>query len=465
MTNAIGGEIQRIGSTAVEISYPPGSKIGIHTIATALVNLGSTVRPVPLEAYKIDNEIVTYFPIGDTDGLTLDSSVETENKPFEIRVGPEIIGRVFNVHGEPIDGKGPVNTTETRPILHPSPKFTEIETKRQFVATGIKPIDLFIPTFTGSKMVIIGGAGVGKTVTLLELLLVNSRRGGGRNVIAGVGERTREGAELLREMTESGALKDSLMVFGQMNEPPGVRLRAAYTALTMAEYLRDKGNNINFIIDNVFRLLMSSQQVRAGLGQPMSAGGYPAGMDTEMGGFQERIVSTKSGASINSFQAFYVPADDPLDPAVVAMWPHTDGMMVLDRDIFADGIFPAIDPLRSKSRALDPRIIGEEHYRLATLAKKVLERESALKDTITILGVDNLPNEGDRIIVQRAWRLRRFFSQPMFAAEHFTHTPGKFVPLKDTLDGVRRILDGEADDIPMDNLRMIGAFDEALIKT
>jgi len=453
------GSIQRLRNNTATIAFPIGQEPHIGSVIYA--KEGDTKTPLPLEVFTVEKGNVSCFSLGNTDRLSLETPVETQDKPLMVGVGPELLGRVFNVFGEPIDGKGPISTVEKRPIMRLPPGLSEIDIRQERIETGIKVIDLFLPLLTGNKVSILGGAGVGKSVTVLELISVNSQRGG-ISVFAGIGERTREGADLLEETTKSGVLKDTIMVYGQMNEPPGIRLRTAFTSLTMAEYFQDAGKPVFLFMDNTYRFTMASQQIRSVMGESMSEAGYPAGIDTEMGKLQERIVPTKR-APMTSFQAIYLPADDPYDPGVTVMWAHSDSLIHLDRSIAAMGIYPAVDPLKSTCKTLTPEIVGKEHCQLAKDAKKVLAKEEELRDMIRVVGFKNLPRE-DQIVVKRAWIIQRFLSQPMFAAKHFTNIEGKFVPLKDTLDGIRRILAGEADALPEDAFRMIGTFDEAAEK-
>ncbi|WP_298008780.1 F0F1 ATP synthase subunit beta, partial [Anaerolinea sp.] len=371
-------------------------------------------------------------------------------------------GRIFNVTGKPIDGKGPVESEIQYPIHRAAPKFEDQSTRVEVFETGLKVIDLIAPFTKGGKTGIFGGAGTGKTVIIMELIRSIATVHKGNSVFAGVGERTREGTQLYREMLESGVMKDTVMVFGQMNEPSGVRLRVALTALAMAEYFRDQGRDVLLFIDNIFRFTMSGSEVSALLGRMPSAVGYQPTLATEMGELQERITSTHHG-SITSMQAVYVPADDYSDPAPVATFAHLDATIALDRAIVEKGIFPAVDPLVSTSRILDPLIVGEEHYRTAREVQRVLQRYKDLQDIIAILGFDEL-SEDDKLIVSRARKIERFFSQPMFVAEQFTGRPGVYVPLKETVRGFREILDGKHDDLPEQAFYMVGTIDDAVAR-
>jgi len=379
-----------------------------------------------------------------------------------VPVGPATLGRVFNVLGRPVDGKGEVEAQATYPIHRSAPPFSEQSTTAQVFETGLKVIDLIAPFTRGGKTGIFGGAGVGKTVIIMELIRSIATVHKGNSVFAGVGERTREGTQLYREMLESGVMKDTVMVFGQMNEPAGVRLRVGLTGLTMAEYFRDEGRDVLLFIDNIFRFSMSGSEVSALLGRLPSAVGYQPTLATEMGELQERITSTKRG-SITSMQAVYVPADDYSDPAPVATFTHLDATVALERSISEKGIFPAVDPLASTSRILDPGIVGQEHYRTAREVQRVLQRYKDLQDLIAILGVDEL-SEQDKLIVSRARKIERFFSQPMFVAEQFTGVKGEYVPLRETVRGFREILDGQHDELPEAAFHMVGPIEGAVDK-
>jgi len=369
---------------------------------------------------------------------------------------------VFNVLGKPVDKLGPVNAKLKYPIHRPAPKFSEQSTRVEVFETGIKVIDLIAPFTKGGKTGIFGGAGVGKTVIIMELIRSIATVHQGNSVFAGVGERTREGTQLYREMLESGVMKDTVMVYGQMNEPPGVRLRVALSALSMAEYFRDQGRDVLLFIDNIFRFSMSGSEVSALLGRMPSAVGYQPTLATEMGELQERITSTRTG-SITSMQAVYVPADDYSDPAPVATFTHLDATIALERSIVEKGIYPAVDPLASTSRILDPAIVGEDHYTTAREVQRVLQRYKDLQDIIAILGVDEL-GEDDKLIVSRARKIERFFSQPMAVAQQFTGLEGRYVPLRETVRGFREILDGKHDDLPEQAFMMVGGIDEAVEK-
>ncbi|TAE26625.1 MAG: F0F1 ATP synthase subunit beta [Candidatus Kapaibacterium sp.] len=395
-----------------------------------------------------------------TDGLTRGMKVRDLGAPISVPVGPNVLGRMFNVVGAAIDGKPDVTEGKRYPIHRPSPAFASYSTKKEMFETGIKVIDLIEPYTKGGKTGLFGGAGVGKTVIIQELINNIAKQHGGYSVFAGVGERTREGNDLYLEMEESGVLAKTAMVFGQMNEPPGARARVALTALTMAEYFRDdEGRDVLLFVDNIFRFTQAGSEVSALLGRMPSAVGYQPTLATEMGALQERIASTDKG-SITSIQAVYVPADDLTDPAPANTFAHLDATTTLSRQISELGIYPAVDPLDSTSRILDPLIIGEEHYRTAVRVKQVLQTYKDLQDIINILGMDELSDE-DKLTVSRARKIQRFFSQPFFVAEQFTGLQGRYVKVADTVAGFKAILDGDADDIPENAFSYVGTLDEA----
>jgi F-type H+-transporting ATPase subunit beta len=395
-----------------------------------------------------------------TDGLRRGTEAIATGAPIAVPVGPETLGRVFNVLGEPIDDRGAVDADVRYPIHRPAPEFEEQSTKTEVFETGLKVIDLIAPFTKGGKTGIFGGAGVGKTVIIQELIRSIATEHGGFSVFAGVGERTREGTQLYYEMIESGVIDKTVMVFGQMNEPPGVRFRVGLTGLTMAEYFRDEGRDVLLFIDNIYRFVMSGMEVSALLGRMPSAVGYQPTLGTDMGTLQERITSTKHG-SITSMQAVYVPADDYSDPAPVATFAHLDATIALERSIAEKALYPAVDPLASASRILDPRIVGEDHYNTAREVQRVLQRYQDLQDIIAILGIDELSEE-DKLIVARARKIERFLSQPMFVAETFTGREGQYVPLRETVRGFREILDGKHDDLPEQAFYMVGTIDMAV---
>lgn len=397
-----------------------------------------------------------------TDGLQRGRTAVATGAPIMVPVGEATLGRMFNVLGKPIDGRGQVDADVSYPIHRPAPLFEEQSTRVDVFETGLKVIDLIAPFTRGGKTGIFGGAGVGKTIIIQELIRSIATVHQGNSVFAGVGERTREGTQMYREMIESGVLPDTVMVYGQMNEPPGVRLRVGLTALTMAEYFRDQGRDVLLFIDNIFRFSMSGSEVSALLGRMPSAVGYQPTLATEMGELQERITSTHTG-SITSMQAVYVPADDYSDPAPVATFTHLDATIALERSIVEKGIYPAVDPLASTSRILDPQIVGEEHYAVAREVQQILQRYKDLQDIIAILGIEEL-SEDDKIVVSRARKIERFFSQPMHVAEQFTGQDGRYVPLRETVHGFREILDGKFDGLPEQAFLMVGNIEDAVEK-
>ncbi len=397
--------------------------------------------------------------LGPTDGLKRGDSVISTGSPIRVPVGKKTLGRLFNVIGETIDTLGPITTTKTYPIHRDAPPLTAQAASREVLETGIKVIDLIAPFVKGGKVAIFGGAGVGKTVIIQELIHNVAEVHGGVSVFAGVGERSREGNDLWREMKESGVINKTAMVFGQMNEPPGARLRVALTGLTMAEYFRDEeGQDVLLFIDNIFRFAQAGSEVSALLGRIPSAVGYQPTLASEMGALQERITSTKKG-SITSVQAVYVPADDYTDPAPVATFAHLDSTISLERSIAEQGLFPAVDPLSSNSRILEPNVVGEEHYNVARGVQKILQRYKDLQDIIAILGMEELSDE-DKLVVTRARKIQRFLTQPMFVAETFTARAGKYVPLKETIRGFKEILDGKHDSKTEQAFFMVGSIDE-----
>ena len=400
--------------------------------------------------------------MGPTPGLKRGMKVTGTGAPIMVPVGEQVLGRVMNVLGQPVDGKGEISSNEYYPIHRLAPSFEDQSTEVEVFETGIKSIDLVAPFTKGGKTGVFGGAGVGKTIIIMELIRSVATEHEGNSVFAGVGERTREGTQLYREMLESGVMKDTVMVFGQMNEPPGPRLRVALTGLALAEKFRDEGRDVLMFIDNIFRFSLAGAEVSALLGRMPSAVGYQPTLATEMGNLQERITSTKTG-SITSMQAIYVPADDYSDPAPVATFTHLDATIALERSIAEKGIYPAVDPLTSTSRILDPNIVGIEHYEITRRVQEVLQKYKDLQDIIAILGMDEL-SEDDKIAVSRARKIERFFSQPMFVAEQFTNIPGKYVPIKETVRGFSEILEGKHDHLPEDAFLLVGTIDEAVEK-
>ena len=415
-------------------------------------------------AQDIGNNTARCIALGPTDGLVRGMAAIDTGAPITVPIGEQTLGRIFNLLGEPIDGKGELSNPKQRnPIHRPSPTFEEQLPVSVLLETGLKVIDLLAPIPKGSKVGMFGGAGVGKTVIVMELIRTFATEHGGVSVFAGIGERTREGNELWLELNASGVIKNSALVFGQMNEPPGARLRVGLSALTMAEYFRDEQRkDVLLFIDNVFRYIQAGSEVSTLLGRMPSAVGYQPNLATEVAQLEERIASTRNG-SITSIQAIYVPADDITDPAPAAVFTHLDAKIVLSRQISELGLYPAVDPLDSTSRIMDAKIIGEDHYNAAFAAQKILQRYKDLRDIISILGIDELSDE-DKLTVARARKLQRFFSQPFFVAEAFTGTKGRYVKLKDTIKGVKMIIEGQLDDLPEQAFYMIGPIEEAIEK-
>lgn len=454
------GRILQIQGSVVDVVFPA---LKTPSIYENLIVEREGTSPMFLEVEKLlEDDVVRCVSMDSTDGLQRDLPVKRTFAPISVPVGPETLGRILNVLGQPIDNKGPVNSSLLYPIHRPAPSFAEQSTRVEVFETGLKVIDLIAPFTKGGKTGIFGGAGVGKTVIIQELIRSIATVHKGKSVFAGVGERTREGTQLYREMLESGVMKDTVMVFGQMNETSGVRLRVALTALSMAEYFRDQGMDVLLFIDNIFRFTMSGSEVSALLGRLPSAVGYQPTLSTEMGELQERITSTHQG-SITSMQAVYVPADDYSDPAPVATFTHLDATIALDRAISEKGIYPAVDPLVSTSRILDPKIVGQDHYNTAREVQRLLQRYKDLQDIIAILGIDEL-SEDDKLIVSRARKIERFFSQPMYVAEQFTSIPGKYVPLNDTVRSFQEILQGKCDALPEQAFHMVGSIEDAYEK-
>jgi F-type H+-transporting ATPase subunit beta len=457
MAKAQGRVVQILGGV-VDVEFPAGQ---LPEVFDAIEVPRDDAPPLILEVQKhLGNNWVRTVAMDATDGLQRGVPAHGTGAPISVPVGLETLGRIFNVLGRPVDGKGPVDAKLFYPIHRPAPPFSEQTTRVEVFETGVKVIDLIAPFTKGGKTGIFGGAGVGKTVIIMELIRSIALEHQGNSVFAGVGERTREGTQLYREMQESGVIKDTVMVYGQMNEPSGVRLRVALSALSMAEYFRDQGRDVLLFIDNIFRFSMSGSEVSALLGRMPSAVGYQPTLATEMGELQERITSTRTG-SITSMQAVYVPADDYSDPAPVATFTHLDATIALERSISEKGIYPAVDPLASTSRILDPKLVGEEHYTTAREVQRVLQRYKDLQDIIAILGVDEL-SEDDKLIVSRARKIERFFSQPFYVAAQFTGREGRYVPLRETVRGFREILDGKHDDLPEGAFMMVGTIEEAV---
>jgi F-type H+-transporting ATPase subunit beta len=460
MANAATGRVVQILGGVVDVEFPEGN---IPKLFEAIEVERPDKEPLILEVQKhLGNNWVRTLSMDSTDGLQRGVPARATGEAITVPVGAATLGRIFNVLGHPIDKKGDVVSDIRYPIHRPAPPFAEQSTRVDVFETGIKVIDLIAPFTKGGKTGIFGGAGTGKTVIIMELIRSVATEHEGNSVFAGVGERTREGTQLYREMLESGVMKDTVMVYGQMNEPPGVRLRVALSALSMAEYFRDKGRDVLLFIDNIFRFTMSGSEVSALLGRMPSAVGYQPTLATEMGELQERITSTRTG-SITSMQAIYVPADDYSDPAPVATFTHLDATIALERSIVEKGIYPAVDPLASTSRILDPNIVGEEHYYVAREVQRVLQRYKDLQDIIAILGIDEL-SEDDKLIVARARKIERFFSQPFFVAERFTNIPGRYVPIAETVRGFREILDGNCDDLREQAFMMAGTIEDVRAK-
>ena len=452
------GTIHQIIGPVIDIKFNPEE---LPALLNA-IRIESEDRTVVAEvAQHNGDDIVRCIALSSTDGLKRGMDAYDTGSPIKVPVGREVLGRLFNVLGETIDEKGPVETEKRFSIHREAPPFEEQDTTAQIFETGIKVIDLIAPYTRGGKVGLFGGAGVGKTVLIQELIRNIATEHGGLSVFAGVGERTREGNDLYYEMTDSGVISNTAMVFGQMNEPPGARMRVALTGLTMAEYFRDEeGQDILLFIDNIFRFTQAGSEVSALLGRVPSAVGYQPTLATEMGALQERITSTKKG-SITSVQAIYVPADDLTDPAPATTFAHLDATTVLSRSIAELGIYPAVDPLESTSRIMDPLILGEEHYNVARGVQEILQKYKDLQDIIAILGMDEL-SDADKLVVNRARKIQRFMSQPFGVAEQFTGTPGKYLPLSETVRSFKEILEGKHDDIPENLFLMAGGIDEVV---
>jgi F-type H+-transporting ATPase subunit beta len=456
------GEIVQVKGAVVDVAFPPENLPELYNALEVPLD-GEDGDKLVLEVeQQLPDNWVRCVAMDTTDGLQRGMPVINTGKPITVPVGEPTLGRVFNVLGEPIDGKGSVEAEQEYPIHQPAPEFEDQSTRSEFHETGMKVIDLIAPFTRGGKTGVFGGAGVGKTVIVTELMYTMAEYHKGVSVFAGVGERTREGTEFYHTLNEMGVLDQAAMVFGQMNEPPGVRFRVGLTGVTLSEYFRDQGRDVLLFIDNIYRFVMAGMEVSALLGRMPSAVGYQPTLGTDMGELQERITSTKKG-SITSMQAVYVPADDYSDPGPVTTFAHLDATIVLDRSIVEKGIYPAVDPLTSTSRILDPRIVGEDHYNTARDVQEVLQRYKDLQDIIAILGIEELSEE-DKQIVARARRIERFSSQPMFVAERFTGRPGRYVSIAETVRGYREILDGEHDDLPEEAFYMVGTIDEAVEK-
>ncbi|MEO6196960.1 MAG: F0F1 ATP synthase subunit beta [Dehalococcoidia bacterium] len=451
------GKVTQVIGTVVDVEFPAEQLPGIYEAITIEMSKNSLIAEVQ---QHLGNNWVRCLAMDSTDGLARGAKAVSTGSPITIPVGEATLGRLFNVLGEGIDNLGEVKTDERWPIHRPAPTLEERETSPQVLETGIKVLDLVSPFTKGGKVGAYGGAGTGKTVIIQELIRNIATEHGGYSIFAGVGERSREGNDMWNEMKESGVIDKTALVFGQMNEPPGVRARIALTGITMAEYFRDTmGQDVLIFIDNIYRYILANMEVSALLGRMPSAVGYQPTLATDMGVLEERITSTKRG-SITSFQAIYVPADDYTDPGIVTTFGHLDAVISLDRALVEQGLYPAVDPLSSFSRILDPRLVGDEHYRAARGVQEVLQRYKDLQDIIAILGVEELSDE-DKLAVTRARKVQRFLTQPMFVAEVFTGKPGRYVPVKETVRGFLEILDGKWDHLPEQAFYMVGTIEEA----
>ena len=454
------GKITQIISAVIDIKFAEGNLPEINSAINIKTKDGGKL--VVEVAQHLGDDTVRCIALGPTDGLVRGMEAEATGAPISVPVGEQTLGRIFNVLGDPIDNK-PAPEVEHMPIHRKAPTFAEQATNTEMLETGIKVVDLLCPYQKGGKIGLFGGAGVGKTVLIQELIRNIATEHGGYSVFTGVGERTREGNDLYHEMMDSGVIEKTTIVFGQMNEPPGARMRVGLTGLTMAEYFRDKGGkDVLLFIDNIYRFTQAGSEVSALLGRMPSAVGYQPTLQTEMGALQERITSTKNG-SITSVQAVYVPADDLTDPAPATTFAHLDATTVLSRSIVELGIYPAVDPLESTSRILDPRIVGEEHYKVARDVQEILQKYKELQDIIAILGMDELSEE-DKMVVSRARKVQRFLSQPFFVAGQFTGLEGRYVPISDTIQGFKEIIKGKYDDIPESYFLNCGSIDDVLAK-
>ena len=452
------GKVAQVIGTVVDIEFPPDELPALYNAIEIPMDSGKVVLEVQEHT---GNNWVRCLALSPTDGLERGAEAIDTGAALTVPVGKATLGRLFNVMGEPLDNLGPVEAEEHWAIHRPPPSFQEQETTTQMLETGLKVIDLITPFTKGGKVGAYGGAGVGKTVIIMELIRNIATEHGGISVFAGIGERSREGNDLWNEMQASGVIDKTVLVFGQMNEPPGVRLRVGLTGLTMAEYFRDiEGQDVLLFIDNIYRYTLAGMEVSALLGRMPSAVGYQPTLATEVGDLEERITSTKKG-SITSFQAVYVPADDYTDPAVATTFGHLDAVIALERHIAEQGLYPAVDPLTSTSRILDPSIVGEEHYKVARGVQQVLQRYKDLQDIIAILGIEELSEE-DKLTVARARKIQRFLSQPMFVTEVFTGREGRYVPIEETVRGFKEILEGKHDDLPAQAFYMVGTIDEAV---
>jgi F-type H+-transporting ATPase subunit beta len=457
------GKIVQVIGPVIDIDFSDGVLPQIlNAVVIPRTNIEGVQEDLVVEVQlHLGENRVRTVAMDSTDGLVRGMKAVDTGEPIKVPVGPKVLGRLINIIGKPIDALGPVEAKAYYPIHRPAPDFNELSTQKEMFETGIKVIDLLEPYTKGGKTGLFGGAGVGKTVLITELIHNIAKEHGGYSVFAGVGERTREGNDLWLEMRESGVLDKTALIFGQMNEPPGARLRVGLTALTTAEYFRDEeGKDVLLFIDNIFRFVQAGSEVSALLGRMPSAVGYQPTLATEMGALQERITSTKKG-SITSVQAIYVPADDLTDPAPATTFSHLDATTVLSRQISDMGIYPAVDPLDSTSRIMDPEIVGQEHYEIARSVKNILQSYKDLQDIINILGMDELSDE-DKLVVQRARRIQKFLSQPFFTAEQFSGVPGKYVKLADTIKGFKGIINGDYDYLPENAFYMVGTIEEAI---
>ena len=456
------GKIVQVIGPVLDVKFD--AEKSLPNLLNALVIKHGDEEIVAEVAQHVGDDTVRCIAMSSTDGLVRGMDVVDTGAPISVPVGDATLGRIFNVLGEAVDGKGTPKDAPTSPIHKAAPTFEELQPTAEILETGIKVVDLLAPYLKGGKIGLFGGAGVGKTVLIQELINNIAKQHGGISVFAGVGERTREGNDLYHEMSESGVINKTALVFGQMNEPPGARMRVALTGLTMAEHFRDQENqDVLLFVDNIFRFTQAGSEVSALLGRTPSAVGYQPTLATEMGKLQERITSTKNG-SITSVQAVYVPADDLTDPAPATTFSHLDAKTVLSRQIASLGIFPAVDPLESSSRVLDPNIVGKEHYEVARGVQTILQRYNELQDIIAILGMDELSDE-DKLIVARARRIQRFLSQPFFVGEQFTGFPGKYVPLKETIRSFKEILEGKHDDLPESAFLFAGSIEDVIEKS
>ena len=455
------GKVVQIVGAVLDVKFD--SEQSLPNLLNALVIKVGDKEIVAEVAQHIGDDTVRCIAMSATDGLVRGMEVVDTGGPISVPVGDETLGRIFNVLGKPVDGKPAPKSAPKLPIHRPAPAYDELETTAEILETGIKVVDLLAPYLKGGKIGLFGGAGVGKTVLIQELINNIAKQHGGISVFSGVGERTREGNDLYGEMSESGVINKTALVFGQMNEPPGARMRVALTGLTMAEHFRDEqGQDVLLFVDNIFRFTQAGSEVSALLGRMPSAVGYQPTLATEMGALQERITSTKKG-SITSVQAVYVPADDLTDPAPATTFSHLDAKTVLSRQISSLGIYPAVDPLESTSRILDPSIVGKEHYEVARGVQSILQRYKELQDIIAILGMDELSDE-DKLIVARARKIQRFLSQSFTVAEQFTGNPGQYVPVKETVRGFKEILEGKHDDLPESAFLFVGTIEDAVRK-